>query len=201
MFRLLLLCTALTLPAHLALAQDTSTDTTTTQGTTTQGTTTQGTTTEGTTTEGTTNTQGTTQTDANAGGGTDASGQGTAIDAAMQNMPEACRTAAKAAPADPNSPVGDPALNQKSSEMMKGYGTVMERMRTPMMASMLIQDPDLAFACAMIAHHQGAVDMANMLKDSGKDDKMKEMAQKMVDAQKQEIDQLTAWVEDHGKAP
>ena len=37
--------------------------------------------------------------------------------------------------------------------------------------------------------------------DNGKDDKMKEMAQKMVDAQTQEIDQLKTWIEDHAKAP
>ena len=30
----------------------------------------------------------------------------------------------------------------------------------PMMQGMMAEDPDVAFACAMIPHHQGAIQMA-----------------------------------------
>ena len=68
-----------------------------------------------------------------------------------------------------------------------------------MAAALLIQDPDLAFACGMIAHHMGAINMAKSLQTDGQDQAMMDMAQKMIDAQTQEIDQLTNWVGSHGK--
>ncbi len=62
-------------------------------------------------------------------------------------------------------------------------------------ASAPIKDPDLAFNCGMIAHHQGAIAMSEVELKLGKDEKSKEMAQMIIDAQRKEIEEMTARVE------
>ncbi len=59
----------------------------------------------------------------------------------------------------------------------------------------MIKDPDLAFNCGMIAHHQGAIAMSEVELKTGKDEKSKEMARMIIDAQKKEIEEMTARVE------
>ena len=61
----------------------------------------------------------------------------------------------------------------------------------------MILDPDMAFACGMIPHHQGAIDMARTVQDNGQDQEIKAMAQEMIDAQMKEIEELTTWIEAH----
>ena len=71
----------------------------------------------------------------------------------------------------------------------------MMRMNVPMMATHTIKDPDLAFHCGMIAHHAGAIAMAEVEMKYGDDEESKAMAQKIIDAQGPEIEEMTAWVE------
>ena len=51
----------------------------------------------------------------------------------------------------------------------------------------------------VIAHHQGAIDMANVELKYGDDQWAKEMAQKVIDAQTREIADMTAWLKDNSK--
>jgi uncharacterized protein (DUF305 family) len=55
-------------------------------------------------------------------------------------------------------------------------------------------DFDVDFANMMIEHHQGGVDMAQMEVSQGKDEKMKAMAQKIIDEQKKEQQELRDFV-------
>ena len=64
---------------------------------------------------------------------------------------------------------------------------------------MMAEDPDVAFACGMIPHHQAAITMAEVELQYGDDDQMKEMAQAIIDAQRQEIEELTSWIEGHAQ--
>jgi uncharacterized protein (DUF305 family) len=66
-----------------------------------------------------------------------------------------------------------------------------------MMAAHMIKDPDLAFNCGMIAHHNGAIDMAKILLKYGDDEESKKLAQEIIDAQEKEIKEMTEWVEEH----
>jgi uncharacterized protein (DUF305 family) len=77
--------------------------------------------------------------------------------------------------------------------MMRG----MERTMGPMFRGMMAQDPDIAFACAMIPHHQGAIDMAQVQLQEGKDEELRKMAQKLIDDQTREIKDLQSWIESH----
>ena len=57
---------------------------------------------------------------------------------------------------------------------------------------------DVDYAMLMVPHHQSAIDMAKAELAHGRDTKLKEMAQQMIDAQKQEIQQFKAWQAKNG---
>lgn len=59
----------------------------------------------------------------------------------------------------------------------------MAAMHTQMSRSVHSQDPDVAFLAGMIPHHLGAVQMAKVQLQYGKDDSIKALAQAMIDAQ------------------
>jgi uncharacterized protein (DUF305 family) len=73
----------------------------------------------------------------------------------------------------------------------------MRRMMQTMPAmhrGMMNEDPDVAFACAMIAHHQGAIDMAEVLLEHGDDEEMRRLAEEIIKAQVGEIEVMTDWL-------
>lgn len=51
----------------------------------------------------------------------------------------------------------------------------------------------------MIAHHQGAIVMAETELKYGDDEAMKALAEEIIAAQKQEIAEMTAWIEENAK--
>jgi uncharacterized protein (DUF305 family) len=59
---------------------------------------------------------------------------------------------------------------------------------------MMNEDADVAFACGMVAHHQGAIDMAQVLLDHGDDPQMRALAEEIIEAQVAEIEQMTTWL-------
>jgi uncharacterized protein (DUF305 family) len=61
-------------------------------------------------------------------------------------------------------------------------------------AAMQAEDIDVAFVCGMIPHHQGAIDMAEAELEHGDDPWVREMAQKVIDAQTAEIAAMREWL-------
>jgi uncharacterized protein (DUF305 family) len=82
-------------------------------------------------------------------------------------------------PQDPSDPF--------TSKMKASMDGMMKNMPQP------VADPDMNFNMLMMVHHQSAVDMAQAELAHGKDTKLKEMAQKMIDAQQKEIEQFKTW--------
>ena len=82
---------------------------------------------------------------------------------------------------------------------------VQENMRKMMISmpamheGMMNQDADVAFACGMIAHHQGAIDMAQVLLEHGDDEQMRALAEEIIAAQVGEIEQMTTWLVENAK--
>lgn len=75
------------------------------------------------------------------------------------------------------------------------YMQSMNTMHEQMMSASHIANPDVAFATGMIAHHQGAIDMANTELKMGKDKEMLQLAKQIKSAQDPEIKQMQAWLD------
>jgi hypothetical protein len=74
------------------------------------------------------------------------------------------------------------------------YRAAMDRMHGPMMQGIANVDPDTAFVLGMIPHHQGAIDMAEIVLKFGKDARNQHFAREIIDTQKREIGEMRAWL-------
>lgn len=57
---------------------------------------------------------------------------------------------------------------------------------------------DVDFVTGMIAHHQGAVDMAKVVLEHGQDAEIRKLAEGVIAAQEAEIAQMQEWLTKHG---
>jgi uncharacterized protein (DUF305 family) len=59
-------------------------------------------------------------------------------------------------------------------------------------------DPDIAFMQGMLAHHEGAVAMSEVALKYAKDEKARDLATRVIAAQKAEIAEMEAWLKERG---
>jgi uncharacterized protein (DUF305 family) len=124
------------------------------------------------------------------------SGSGAAQEHMMggdSGLPEACKSDA------PMPDAAMMAMPEGMGEAQKAMGAGMARMNADMAMGMMAEDADIAFVCSMIPHHQGAIDMAKAELAHGDDPWAKELAQKVIAAQEQEIKDMIAWLEQQGQ--
>lgn len=95
----------------------------------------------------------------------------------------------------------DPHTEHQLHEAMQGPSTKEYKEASGKMHSRMIipytGDSDVDFVKGMIPHHQGAVEMAQVLLKYGKDPEIKALAQSIIDAQNKEIAQMEAWLKKH----
>ncbi|MBX4970730.1 CopM family metallochaperone [Rhizobium binae] len=71
----------------------------------------------------------------------------------------------------------------------------MKDMNMNMMQGMMKKDADVSFVCGMIAHHMGAISMSEVELKYGDNEEAKQMARRIIEAQKKEIEEMSKWVD------
>lgn len=92
--------------------------------------------------------------------------------------------------------------DMKMENMPEHVQENMRRMMATMPAmhqGMMNENADVAFACGMIAHHQGAIDMAQVALEYGQDETMRALAEEIIAAQTTEIEEMTTWLAENAK--
>jgi uncharacterized protein (DUF305 family) len=89
--------------------------------------------------------------------------------------------------------------HMNSGQTPKDMHASMMNMQQQMDSVKASGDTDYDFAVMMRIHHQGAVDMAQMELDKGKDPQLQAMAKEIIAAQKKEIAQFDQWIEQYKK--
>lgn len=86
--------------------------------------------------------------------------------------------------------------SQMNSKFKKEMHSNMMKMDKDMKAAHMNGDADHDFVTMMMPHHQGAIEMAKTYLKYGSDPKIKEMAQKIVDDQNKEIQDMQKWLDE-----
>lgn len=84
-----------------------------------------------------------------------------------------------------------------ADDAMSDYKQTMEKMNSEMQKGM---DPDAtkAWVKMMIAHHEGAIEMNQIVLKETKDPTIRKMAEKTTGEQQTEIKKLQGWLSKHG---
>jgi uncharacterized protein (DUF305 family) len=82
------------------------------------------------------------------------------------------------------------------TEAQAAYKAVNDRMHAGM--ADIPADADVAFMQGMLAHHKGAVEMSEVALKHAKDEQARDLATRVIAAQKAEIAEMEAWLKERG---
>jgi uncharacterized protein (DUF305 family) len=88
---------------------------------------------------------------------------------------------------------GTHASSDSGNAVVSAFKSVNDKMHKDM-SSDLTGDADVDFVRGMIPHHQGAIDMAKIQLEHGKDPDIRKLAQEVIAAQESEIALMKAWL-------
>ena len=124
--------------------------------------------------------------------------------AMMQNIPQGCMVMMQggmghggAMPGKMGTSGAMPGASPQSvtgAASTKAYVDAADKMHGPMMQGIQAADPDVAYVRGMIAHHQGAIDMAKVRLMFGKDAQTKKWADDVIREQQREIGEMESWL-------
>lgn len=88
----------------------------------------------------------------------------------------------------------DDAAKADLTEAQAAYKAVNDKMHAGM--ADIPADADVAFMAGMLAHHKGAVEMSEVALKYAKDEKARDLATRVIAAQKAEIAEMEAWLKE-----
>ncbi len=90
-----------------------------------------------------------------------------------------------------------PAVAQQSTQAAPAMMAGMDKMQHDMSSAPMTGNPDADFVAMMIPHHRGAVEMAQVELQYGKDPAIRELATAIIAAQNKELEQMKTWQTQH----
>lgn len=90
-----------------------------------------------------------------------------------------------------------PAAQTAETPASKGYREANDKMHRDMDIK-FSNDADVDFVRGMIPHHQGAIDMAKVALQHGKDEQVRKWATDVIREQEREIAEMQAWLKKKG---
>ncbi|TRW99365.1 DUF305 domain-containing protein [Paracoccus sp. M683] len=90
-------------------------------------------------------------------------------------------------------------MTSAADDATSAYTEAMTQMHEDMMVEPT-GDADVDFVRGMIPHHEGAVAMARIVLEHGKDPEIRKLAEEVVAAQESEIEMMRKWLVDNGHA-
>lgn len=85
------------------------------------------------------------------------------------------------------------------SATQKALHQAMMKMQPAMMEGMMVKDADLAWICAMIPHHQGAIDMARAGLKGADNAESKRLAEETIKSNERDKAKLIDWIEKYAE--
>jgi hypothetical protein len=124
-------------------------------------------------------------------------------------LPKACEAVAQASGHGPMMDKMKDRMDQMMQSGMPDMGQMtpaqkalqqaMMKMHPAMMKGMMAKDADVAWICAMIPHHQGAIDMARAGLLGADNPESKRLAEEMIKTNERDLKKLIGWVEEHAE--
>lgn len=87
---------------------------------------------------------------------------------------------------------------EQKDQVVEAFEAASDKMHEAMDVE-LTGDADVDFVRGMIPHHQGAIDMAKVELQYGKDPQIRQLAEGVIKAQEAEIASMKDWLAKHGK--
>jgi uncharacterized protein (DUF305 family) len=115
---------------------------------------------------------------------------------ALAQQPEKSGSTPSSMPAKPGTD-GQNGTSSASSPADRAMMAGMTKMNQAMSGAPMTGDPDREFVAMMMPHHQGAIDMARVELQYGKDPTLRQMAKDIVTAQEKEIADIRRWQANH----
>ncbi|KPP84436.1 DUF305 domain-containing protein [Erythrobacter sp. HL-111] len=88
------------------------------------------------------------------------------------------------------------SADSKLSEAQAAFKAANDKMHAGM--ADIPEDADIAFMQGMLAHHQGAVEMSEVALKYARDEQARDLAARVIAAQKEEIAEMEAWLKERG---
>lgn len=124
-----------------------------------------------------------------------------ALPAAAQQPPGGGAAAADPVPVMPGMPTGPGMAPASSGSADQAMMAGMEKMNRDMGHAPMTGDADRDFVAMMLPHHQGAIEMARVELQYGKDPELRRLARDIVAAQEAEIEGMRRWQQNHPPKP